>query len=41
MLRARWWVARAEALQTADPALRLDALEHAAELFAKVAPDDG
>jgi len=40
VLRARWWLARGEALRTAGPLERLTALDRAVELFARVAPED-
>jgi eukaryotic-like serine/threonine-protein kinase len=40
LLRANWWQARAEALRSDDPRLRLEALDNAVELFARLAPDD-
>lgn len=40
VLRARWWLAKAEALRTAAPDERLAALEKAIELFERVAPGD-
>ncbi|MGQ0836370.1 MAG: protein kinase domain-containing protein [Gammaproteobacteria bacterium] len=40
VLRARWWLARGEAVRTAGPLERLTALDRAVELFARVAPED-
>lgn len=40
VLRAGWWLARAEALKSADPVERLAALDSAVDLFARVAPED-
>ncbi|MGH8311575.1 MAG: tetratricopeptide repeat protein, partial [Steroidobacteraceae bacterium] len=40
VLRARWWLAKAEALRSGDPEERLTALERAIELFERVAPGD-
>ena len=40
VLRARWWLAKAEALRIAHPDERLAALERAVELFERVAPGD-
>ena len=40
VMRGYWWTARAEALKSADPAARLDALNQAIDLFARVAPTD-
>jgi serine/threonine-protein kinase len=40
LLRAQWWLAKAEALKSADPAARVDALDRAIDLYARLAPED-
>jgi eukaryotic-like serine/threonine-protein kinase len=40
LLRAQWWLAKAEALRSSDPRERVDALGKAVDLYARLAPVD-